>query len=473
MARGSYRIDRFRGIDQSRDENALEPGMSPDACNMDTTDGNLTVAKGFERAIDAPVPGTGAIHRLLLFRKASGDQILVMAGNQIYAWKDGAWSSIYAYPSIANGRFDAVQAQIGSADYIVIGCGEHQLVKYDGSTASAFGSADKNSDINVLHLALYRGRLFSAGDPEHPSRLYWSKLPGDARSIEDWSYDAASPNVEGGHTEVGDTGSDPIIALRALSNQVLIFKKYSVFRLIGDRPSNYTIERIEAVTGNLAHTSLVHYGDVAYYMTDAGMFIFNGVTVGLSADARCIRNILKAATTKNSRAALAKDKYYCSLATPRGDALVEYDMYERTYMLRRGFEISDVCAWDDQLYLINSNRYVYRFNRGDSYDGEKIEAYWQTPLTDLYEKSEIKALRELYLRGESDSNQSAMLVDARIGLTTGTYRMLLPDEETQVLEIPLKNEGRAFSLRFYNEAGGHFSIKGGVELVYEQRRRTE
>ena len=46
MARAIYRINEFIGIDQSRDENALKSAMSPDACNMDTAGGNLSVCRG-------------------------------------------------------------------------------------------------------------------------------------------------------------------------------------------------------------------------------------------------------------------------------------------------------------------------------------------------------------------------------------------------------------------------------------------
>ncbi len=51
MSRTIYHINEFVGIDQSHDENGLKPMMSPDACNMDTTDGNLSVARGCVRHI--------------------------------------------------------------------------------------------------------------------------------------------------------------------------------------------------------------------------------------------------------------------------------------------------------------------------------------------------------------------------------------------------------------------------------------
>ena len=48
----------------------------------------------------------------------------------------------------------------------------------------------------------------------------------------------------------------------------------------------------------------------------------------------------------------------------------------------------------------------------------------------------------------------------------------MPDREEDVLEVPLKNEGRTIALRFANEAGSRWSITGGIQLLYELRLRT-
>ena len=51
MSTKLYTIPEFKGIDQSKSENLLNPSYSPDACNMDTESGSLKVAKGFEKFI--------------------------------------------------------------------------------------------------------------------------------------------------------------------------------------------------------------------------------------------------------------------------------------------------------------------------------------------------------------------------------------------------------------------------------------
>ena len=476
MPRRIFKIDEFYGIDQSRGENALHAGMSPDACNMDTESGSLKVAKGYVKHIDKPVPGKGDVHRLIRYKRREGDQFVVVAGNEIYAYKNDDWALIHTYPDeIVNGKFGFAQAQINSVDYLIIGCGEYPLIKYDGTDVTPFGSTQMLSDMPVLYLVTYRSRLFAAGNPEHPNRLYWSQLPGGSRSVEDWRPAEASPNVEGGHAEVGNMSSDPIIALAALPNQILIFKRHSIYRLLGDRPGNFIIEEVDGKAERLAFTSIVQNGSALYYLTDGGMIGFNGVNAQIMPDARRIGAFLKGVTTEDTRGALNRDKLYFSARSADGaeEAMVVYDLMRGLYMIRRGFAIRDLCAWDGKLFLINNMRFVYRFGEGDTYDGAPINAWWKTPTTDLFDKGSVKAMRELYLRGEGGKAGDALIVDVTVGRNTAAHRLLLPSVITDVLEVPLKNEGRTFSLRFYNEAGSYFSLDCGIELGFEQWRRVE
>jgi hypothetical protein len=468
-----YKINEFFGLDQSASENGLGSGMSPDACNMDTSLGTLSVAKGCTAYIDKPVPGNETPHRLILYRSQSDEQFLVLAGQTLYAYRFGAWESVYEFGALIDNRFSAVQVQINSTDYLVIGCGENQLVKYDGQTAAAFGSEQGLSNIPVPYLAAYKGRLFAAGDPAYKNRLYFSQLPGDGRTIENWSGVDASPNVEGGHAEVGSDGSDPILGILALSNQLLIFKRRSLYRLIGEKPSNFTIESVDAVTEPAPHSALVRVADAVYYLTGAGLCAFNGVTARPLSDARRIRTFLSGADVSDARGALARDKLMFLVKENGESVIVEYDLLRRTYMLRRGFTAYDVCARDGAVYIIDKSRRVCKFDEGNSFNGLPIRAWWQTPATDLYEKGAVKAMRRLYLRGFAITKNAAVIATVNIGGMNAVHRLLMPEEKSDVLEVPLQNEGRVFSLRFENEAGGRFSLEGGTELALELWRRVE
>ena len=493
MSLSEYRIDAFSGIDQSAAEGMIPPGASPDACNMDTADGCLAVAKGYVKHIAAPVPGNKPIRRLLFWQGLVSGRFLAVAGNEVYSYTvtdaSPSWKLMFTYPeAVKNLRVDFCEAQIGSADHLLLACGEHQIMKWDGVSSSmqVFGNAEKVSNLPVNYLAMHYGRLFAAGDPAHPCRLYWSKVPGDSRTIEDWAADPNNENSGGGFVEVGDTSGDPITGLCALSNQLLIWKRRSLYRLLGDRPGNYRVYRVHAEVEQMQDAACALYGDVPYWMTGAGLFFFDGQTAQKSLAARRIRTFLGGASTSNCRAAKRGETLYftayekardpMNLGSQRtmDNALIVYDIARQAYMIRRGFEISDLCAHDGALYLINDKRTVYRFEEGADYDGMPIDAYWNTPLTDLNSKPGIKNLQELYLRGAGmgGGEGAVLLLDARIGRNLHVYRCLMPENETEVLEIPLKNEGRTFRLQFSNEAGSRFRILGGVQLLFEHRLRA-
>ncbi len=81
---------------------------------------------------------------------------------------------------------------------------------------------DKN-DKSVASLTAKNSVLTKV--PSATFRLYWSAVPGDGRTIEDWLSVDGSEDASGGYVEVGDGSADPIIGLTALSNQLLIWKR--------------------------------------------------------------------------------------------------------------------------------------------------------------------------------------------------------------------------------------------------------
>lgn len=555
MAIKEFNIKEFGGIDQSRDESRINPGDTADACNMDTTDGNLAVAKGYVQHIMQQVPGEGWIKRLYVWRGLVTVRYIVIAGLSVYAYVDTdtvpAWNEIYTFAEIVGNRWDFLETKIEDTDYLIIANGEHQMIKWDGITAAAelFGSgltvlettvstytagtktvvlvaditdlakermeqvgiviadltypvssvnqATKSvvlssltgtpatgnavkvrggiSDVHVNFLAMHYSRLFAAGDPDNPSRLYWSAPPGTSgttvRTIEDWSRDDASENTSGGYVEIGNTGGDPITGLCPLSNQLLIFKRGSIYRLLGDRPSNFRILRVDAEVEEMVDTSVIFYGDTPFWMTKAGMCYFDGQTAQKMFNARNIQGILADASLDACKGAENRDKLYFSIRENRygydDNAVIVYDVQRRTYMMRRGFEVADLFAVNGVLYMINNWRYVYRFDEGNTHGGTDLEAYWKTPLTDLDSKSEIKTLQTLLLRGEGDP----LIIDVTVGRNTTNYRYFMPEELSDISEIPLKNEGRMFSVRFSNEADGSWKIRGGITILFEPRRR--
>ncbi len=475
MASYTYRIESFFGLDQSRGEGLLSPSCSPDAMNVETSDGELSTARGFTKLLPSPVPAVGSygIDRLCFFRNAESTVPIAISGGKIFTSARGIWTEQYSYETVPFRRhYSVLMTRIGMTDCMLIADGAHRMLKFDGERFSEFGTAAGCSDVIVGSIAMYRSRLFAAGDPENPNRLYYSKLPGGTRSIEDWGPDEDSPSVEGGHIEIGATSGDPITAICAISNQLLIFKKNSVWRLIGDRPGNFTVEIIASDTTPTANTAFAVFRDVIYFVTDGGLCCFNGVDASPMPDARMIKRIMDGADTSDTRAAVAGDRLYFTVKKGGETRLIEYDLTRRSYLQYGGFTPCDIVSKDGALILAVSTRCVEKWGEGGDFDGAPIEAYWKTPLTDLGDKSVIKGLREIRLRGES-GDEGRIKIETAIGSVSDERTVLLPETLGEVAEIPLANEGRTFSVKISNELGSSFRLVGGLELEMSVRKRTE
>jgi len=476
MALRQYRIPVFYGIAQNITENRQNDGESPDACNMDTLCGRLSVAKGYVRESQSAFPAPERVRRLYAWRHAGAQKQIVTTESKIFVLDEssGEWKSLYDFGATAtSAQYDFLPVKIASKEYLLIANGTARMAKWDGESeaAEAFGSAEGLSDTAVNYVELYYARLFAAGDASHPSRLYYSQAPGDTRTIENWTVAEESENVSGGFVEVG-TDSDPITGLFALSNQLLIFKRDSLYRLLGDRPGNFRIQPVNGTMQQPVHTACVRAGDVLYFLTNGGMYYFDGQTVQRKADADKVRLLLMNAKLSACTAAARGDRLYFAYREGTGeganDTVLINDLARGTYMLRRGFQSLGLYAAGGTLYLLDGNGHVCRFEEGETYDGVRIDAYWKTPMTDLDSKAVNKRLEELYLRGSG----GILSVEAVTESGTVYNERLMPGGSERILELGLNGEGRAFQLVFRNVNGSHFTIDGGVELIMDMQRRV-
>ncbi|HML67468.1 MAG TPA: hypothetical protein PKA81_03660 [Clostridia bacterium] len=476
MALRQYRIPVFYGIAQNITENRQNDGESPDACNMDTQNGRLSVAKGYVRESETAFPAPEEARRLYVWRRAEERKLLIATGGTLFVLDEsaGAWKKLYEFGTVATlAQYDFLPVKIASTEYLLIANGTARMAKWDGvsETAEAFGSAEGLSDMAVNFVEFYYSRLFAAGDVQNPNRLYYSQAPGDTRTIENWTSAVESENVSGGFVEVG-TGSDPITGLFALSNQLLIFKRDSLYRLLGDRPGNFRIQPVNGTMQQPVHTACVRAGDVLYFLTQGGMYYFDGQTVQRKADADKVQLLLQSATLSNCVAAVRGDRLYFACSEGAGEtgnnAILIYDLAHGTYMIRRGFQARGLYAAGGTLYLLDGNGFVCRFEEGDTYDGARIDAYWKTPMTDLDSKAVNKRLEELYLRGSG----GILSVEAVTESGTVYNERLMPGGSERILELGLNGDGRAFQLVFRNVNGSHVTIDGGVELILDLQRRV-
>lgn len=541
----NYQIFEFYGIQQQKDGSLLPSGTAFDARNIDTKDGNLSVAAGYEKHINHAIPNTDRLLKAIPVRGAS--KFYVVGCEHIYASDGGAWTTIYSFsPTLQKRSIDFLQTKIGLDEYVLIATGETQILKvnidtdsvtlfgsgaviyestvasYDAQTLTVtltdsmseeqqrrayvdglyFGDSwagvssytsttltfaetpyvnPKNgdsakirgggSDAHVGFIDKYYSRLWSAGDPNAQGRLYWSAIAGDGRTIEDWLATEAHEDASGGYVEVGDEDGDPIIGIRALSNQIIIFKRYSTWRLYGDRPSTFTVERISPNAEDMANSSVITLYDQPFFLTKNGLQYYNGSAIvpvdgGAPQLMRFLRTVV---SVKESKGVVENNRMYFSCRTGAGeydDSIVQFDILTGSYMVRDGFNIADIAAYDGNVYLLTEKRYLYRFESGMTYDGDSIVAYWQTQPTDLSAKYYKKQIREIIMRADGTALRIIVTADGQNRIVD---RLLWAADNDGYFREPLAvDQARRFSIRIENEAGSYFSVQGGFDVRFEK-----
>lgn len=331
------------------------------------------------------------------------------------------------------------------------------------------------SDAHCNFIDMYYGRLFSSGDPSNPCRLYWSAVSGDGRTFEDWLSVTGSADASGGYVEIGDASGDAIVGIAVLATEMLIFKRYSVYRLYGDKPSTYSVERVENFSEYMSNASVVIKYSVPYYLTKTGIKYYDGTGIlPINGGVRYLNNFVQQiCSIRASKGVHADNVFYFSCKmqefSPYDDALIVYDVARQSFTIRDGFGIADITQYDGTVYLVNENRYVYEFNKGTDYDGVNIRAYWETQHTDLGSKLYKKKIKGLLFR----SGEGNISVTVQSGDIPHKIERRLLSSDTDFVYVPLSADlSNAFHIRFENVSGSDFKINGGIEIIFDKEVKT-
>lgn len=358
------------------------------------------------------------------------------------------------------------------------------------------------SDMSVTYMLMHYGRLFAAAHPDnvdHPRRLYWSCLPGDGRTIEDWTMSDASVDTSGGHVDVGDNRDGRITGLIACNNQILIFTNYRLFRLYGTAPSNYTLELVGEIEGTRISNPVEVNGSI-YWMTLSCIQCYNGSYVRDVDDDYSTRHLL-ASYPEYMRAAFDPSSVHAVLFN--NSLMFAFDNTkdgtDTCSVLRYELETGDVFKYEvpcanylqqftssrktnfgkvDGLAVRNETRYFQALVHTDNtmtmtqwhdwgnqehgwYDGQSVESLWDTGWKDFGSLESTKKAQTICMRGsgvfkltvESESNGDVSNV-------------LMPEKDGAVKDItPHAAAGRSFRMKIESEEP--FEIEPYMSIRFE------
>lgn len=114
------------------------------------------------------------------------------------------------------------------------------------------------------YLELFNNQLFMAGFSSAPSTLYWSDI-GEPEGVDPTFF-----------AEIRTNDGDVVRGMRSYQAQLIIAKERSLSRIIGDNPSNFTLQEITDQYGCLSHRTMIVYNNILLFLDSKGIAQFNG-----------------------------------------------------------------------------------------------------------------------------------------------------------------------------------------------------
>lgn len=328
----------------------------------------------------------------------------------------------------------------------------------------------------VSSLELYHDRLWSAGDPEHISRLYWSCAAGEGRTIEDWVSDDYDEDASGGHVDVGTADGDKIVALKSMTDCLLIFKVNSIWRLYGNRPSNYTLERITDEVGAYDDSEIIVRYGTPYWLTKNGIFYCDG-TNAMSADNDIdyLHDLFWEVNGAARRAACCvpalRNLYFDVYSDTDGRFVLTRNLVTGAYLTFTGADVIDIAtASDEALFLTSAGAVIARGENTDRltpYGSELgLTAKWTSQRMDFSGLCGKKQISALWFRATG----GRMRVCVRTNIGFNTFDVVPEEMQTDVVRLPISmSEARTVQIEIKNVNGSRFRIEGGIYFVYTEK----
>ncbi|MFZ5975166.1 MAG: hypothetical protein ACOYU3_07140 [Bacillota bacterium] len=446
-----YRINRFWGLDQSEDETNLGAGYTPNACNFDTDEGNLAVAKGLS-SYDTPVhPDIPALEGCTLlmqyFPYAQIEQteqrrpmLISSQPSGVYLRNhSGVWSKISGATA-----YSSVNYQLGNQNLLVMG--DFGVSIYNGTGVQSVANAPR-----VRYLALNHERVFGTGSSEtgEMDTVYWS-CPMDPY---DWSADPFNPDGAGGFVNIPSFDGGAVVGLATVFNEVVVFKEHSLHRIAGSSPSTYAVARVPGDVHPVSNASIVVTGNAAYFLSREGLCVYDGVRAALVAGNDRIKDVWKEFTPDSTSVmALYRNKLHMAVGGASG-RVVEYDLKRQVFMVKDVGVTNNVAGFlvfeEALLCFEHESRNIKLYGVRGTGDA-CLQAFWEVPWMDLKQKDAVKAVEVGYLYGYGEEG-GKLVIEA---WTEKKYKrgVVSLSALAKVVRTRINVRGRRVKLRFANYA---------------------
>lgn len=262
------------GLNTVSDESALQPNQIRRATNARLTDFGAATKRGGTQRVSSAVLAASKVQNGYTWRKDGGTQeLMVVCNGTLYTTTYGAFPLTWtartgALSTSVNPAF--VQFRDASADVVYIADGT-RLNKWNGTSLTVTGIGGA---YDVTDLAVHNQRLWGTGDSGAPDSIFYSGL-NNGDSFADASYSGSGG--AGGQIVVRTFGDETIVGLASVNTSLLIFHRRGISRLTGFGQDDITVapQGLTADVGTIAAKSIVDIGNMAYFVSERGLYACN------------------------------------------------------------------------------------------------------------------------------------------------------------------------------------------------------
>ena len=379
------------GLDLTQDTYLTNPGGAVALQNFEPNiHGGYRRISGYDKYSSTIVPGQGSVLGVAVF---GGNVIAVrrIAASSNMGWytsSGGAWSAAIntTAHTYTTDKVRFAKYNWNGTNKIVFVDGVNNAATWDGTTWTEINDADR--PVAPKYVAEYKNHIFYAGYTGNAGAIKWCE-----------------PNTENDFDVADGAGElvvgDLVKGLKVWRDQLIIFCKSSIFRLVGSTDFDFQVIPITRRTGCIHPDSIQEAnGDIIYLSQDGFRNIAGTDRIGdfeLGSISRKInKRIINELTHENVSSLVipSKNQYRAFFPTAAGSATAAQGMLGAVRAVEQGavdWEWADLvgikayCADTDYINTTETvvhggyDGYVYEQEQGIAFDGTAIEALYATP----------------------------------------------------------------------------------------------
>jgi hypothetical protein len=268
----SFKVFCQGGLNTSRDvlsQGETQPGSAISLLNYEpAVTGGYRKISGFANNYGT-VTGTGSVlgvavadginDGVLACRKpSSGNNYLHKWNNSSSAWDAVTTAGSPTMVGVTKVRFSRFNF---ATPKVVLTDGINPAATYDGTNYTQLTHA--NAPTDPKYSAIFQNHLFLAGDPAHPTKLFFS-APLDETDF--------APGQGAGVINVGF----PVVAIKSFRNELFIFGSTNIKKLGGTALANFVLQTVTDDLGCLATDSVIEIGGDLLFLSQDGLRPISG-----------------------------------------------------------------------------------------------------------------------------------------------------------------------------------------------------